>query len=82
MLDVAASNDLRNGGDRNGFCFFCRSGLLLVRLAGATCLHKFVRTIVGLEADRAASDDCGASDTNQNIVVNPRTLEIVEIIDV
>jgi hypothetical protein len=34
-----------------------------------------------LEASTAASDDYGACDTNQIIVVNPRTLDIVDVID-
>jgi hypothetical protein len=80
-LGLAASNDLRNGGDRNGFCLFCGSGLLLIHLASAACLHKFVKPTFCLEANRAVSHDQGACDTNQIIVVNPRTLEIVEIID-
>jgi hypothetical protein len=77
-LDLSASNDLRNGCDRNGLCLFRGSGLLLIRLACAACLHKFAEPTSGLEANRAASDDHGACDTNQIVVVNPGTLEIVE----
>ena len=77
-MDLSASNDLRNGCDRNGFCLFCGSGLLFIRLACAACRHKFAEPIFGLEANRAVSDDYGACDTNQIIVVNPRTLEIVD----
>jgi hypothetical protein len=80
-MDLSASNDLRNSCDRNGVCLFCGSGLLFICLASAAYLHKFGEPTLGLEADRAASDDYGACDTNQIVVVTPRTLEIVEIID-
>jgi hypothetical protein len=78
-LDLSTPNDLRNGCDRNGFCLFRGSGLLLIRLACAACVRKFAEPT--FEANRVASDDCGACDTNQIVVVNPRTLQIVEIID-
>jgi hypothetical protein len=76
-LDLSASNDLRNGCDRNGFCLFRGGGLLLVRLACAACLHKLAGPTLGLKANRAASDDHGAYDANQIVVVNPRALQIV-----
>jgi hypothetical protein len=72
-------DDLRNGCDRNGFRLFCRSGLLLICLASAAGLHKFAEPIFGLEADRPVSDDYRACDTNQIVVVNRRTLEIIGV---
>jgi hypothetical protein len=80
-LDLSASNDLRNRCDRNGVFLCCRSGLLFIRLACAACIRKFIEPTFALEASTAASDDYDACDTNQIIVVNPRTLEIVEIIE-
>jgi hypothetical protein len=80
-LDISASNDLRNRCDRNGVFLCCGSGLLFIRLACAACLCKFVEPTFGLEASTATSDDYGACDANQIIVVNPRTLEIVDVID-
>jgi hypothetical protein len=50
-------------------------------VACAACLHKFAEPTLGLEANRAASSNYGACDANQIIVVNPRTLEIVDVID-
>jgi hypothetical protein len=73
-LDLSASNDLRDGCDHNGFCLFRGSGLLLIRLACASWLRKFAEPTFGLEANRAASDDYGACDTNQIVVVKPGRL--------
>ena len=80
-LDHSAPHDLRNSCDRNGLCVFCGSGLLLIRLAGAACFHEFAAPTFDLGANSAVSDDYGAYDTNQIIVVNPRTPEIVDVVD-
>jgi hypothetical protein len=74
-LDISAPEDLRSSGDRNRFYLLRGSGLLLIRVASAACLHEFAETAFGFEAGRAASDDY------EIIVVNPRTLEIVDVID-
>jgi hypothetical protein len=80
-LHLSASNDLRNRCDRNGVFLCCRSSLLFIRLACAACICKFVQPTFGLEASSAASNDYDACDTDQIIVVNPRTLDIVRTVE-
>jgi hypothetical protein len=75
-LDISAPEDVRRSRGRNRFYLLCGRGVLFIRLASAACLDEFAETAFGFEAGRAASDDY------EIIVVNPRTLEIVDVIDV
>jgi hypothetical protein len=74
-LDISAPDDLRSSCDRNSFYLFCGSRLLFIRLASAACLYKFTKATFCL---KTASDGYGTRHANQIVVVNPRTLEIVD----
>jgi hypothetical protein len=55
-LGFSAPDDLHSSCGCYGFYLFCGSGLLLVRLASAACLHEFAETAFEFEANGAASD--------------------------